>query len=124
MDNGFEFTYSPKQQEEIKKIREKYENKPKPVNKLEELKRLDRSVEMTAEIVSLVMGVVGTLIMGVGMCCCLVWDLFILGVIIGIIGVIILSPAYYVYKKIIEKKRKKLAPRILQLTEELSNTIE
>lgn len=124
MENGFEFTYSPKQQEEIKKIRGKYENKTKAVNKFEELKRLDRSVEMTAEVVSLVLGVTGTLIMGVGMCCCLVWEMYILGVIVGIIGIGILSPAYAVYKKIVEKKRRQLAPKILELTEELSNNIE
>lgn len=38
----FSYTYSAKQQEEIKKIREKYA--PKEADKMEQLRRLDESV--------------------------------------------------------------------------------
>ena len=66
----FSYTYSAKQQEEIKKIREKY--LPKEANKMEQLRRLDESVTRKGTVFSLVVGIIGTLVLGVGMCCCLV----------------------------------------------------
>ena len=41
-EQGFNFTYSAKQQEEVKKIRQKYENKQE--DKMEQLRRLDQKV--------------------------------------------------------------------------------
>jgi len=35
-------------------------------------------------------GVVGTLILGLGLCFCLVWDNIVLGVIIGLVGIVML----------------------------------
>ena len=70
--------------------------------------------------ISIIIGVVGTLIMGFGMCLCLEWSMFIPGVIIGIVGMAILACAYPVYSIITRKQRKKIAPEILRLTEEIS----
>ena len=55
------------------------------------------------------------------MSCCMVWgeELFIPGVIIGIVGTGGVSLAYPLYAFITEKERKKIAPEILRLTEEL-----
>ena len=77
----FEFTYSAKQQEEVQKIREKYV--PKEADKMEQLRRLDANVTKKGTVVSLVVGIVSALILGVGMCCCMVWGgaLFIPGII-------------------------------------------
>ena len=46
-----------------------------------------------------------------------VW--FVPGIIIGLIGIALMSVAYPIYKKITEKEREKKAPLILQLSEEL-----
>lgn len=118
-NESFEYTYSAKQQEEVKKIREKY--MPQEENKLEQLRRLDRSVTQKGSVVSLILGILGTLVMGVGMCCCLVWSdiLFIPGIVIGLVGILALSVAYPVYMRITEKERQRLAPEILRLTDEL-----
>jgi len=35
-------------------------------------------------------GVLGALILGAGMCLCLVWEQFVLGILIGLVGIIIL----------------------------------
>ncbi len=35
-------------------------------------------------------GVIGTLILGVGMCLCMVWNNIVLGTIIGLVGIVIL----------------------------------
>ena len=119
-ENNFKFTYSAPEQAEIKRIREKYLPENETENKLERLRKLDKSAETPAVIISLVLGIMGTLLLGIGMCCTMVWkSLFILGIIVGIIGIAVLSCAYPVYKKFLRKGREKVAPEILRLTEEL-----
>lgn len=116
----FEYTYSAKEQEEIKKIRKKYIQAPKAEeDKMEQLRRLDAGATQKGTIISLIFGIIGTLIFGTGMCCCLVWNLFILGVIIGALGIICLSTAYPLYAHITKKERERIAPEILRLSEEL-----
>lgn len=41
-------------------------------------------------ILAVVVGIVGALALGVGMCFCMVWGKMVLGVVIGIIGIVIL----------------------------------
>ena len=123
MDNKketFEYTYSAKQQQEIENIRKKY--LPKEEDKMEQLRRLDRSATKKGTMVSIILGTVSALILGVGMCCTMVWPetLFIPGIIVGIIGIAGVADAYPIYLSITRKERKKLAPQILRLTEELS----
>lgn len=115
----FTYNYSASQQLEIKKIREKYI--PKEENKMEQLRRLDESATKPGTIVALVVGIIGALIMGIGMCCCMVWmgDLFIPGIIIGIIGMLGMACTYPLYSHITKKRREKLAPEIMRLTDEL-----
>ena len=118
----FEFTYSAKQQKEIESIRNKY--LPKQEDKLETLRRLDQSVEKPGTMAAIVLGTIGALILGIGMCCCMVWNsfvlVFILGVILGIIGIVLIVSAYPAYKKVTLRQREKIAPQILALSEELS----
>ena len=115
----FEFTYSAKQQEEVQKIREKYV--PKAEDKLEQLRRLDAGVTQKGCTVSLIVGVISALILGIGMCCCMVWggNLFIPGIIIGIVGIAGVAAAYPLYERITKKERERIAPEILRLTDEL-----
>ena len=114
----FSYTYSAEHQDEVRKIREKY--LPKEIDKMEQLRQLDRSVTKKGTIISLILGIVGTLIFGTGMSCCLLWeDYFIVGIIVGIIGVAIILTAYPVYNFIIKKEREKITPEIIQLTDEL-----
>lgn len=121
MDNKetFSYTYSAKEQAEIKRIREKYA--PKEADKMNQLRRLDQSVTKKGAMLSIIVGVIGALILGIGMCCCLVWGdrLFILGIIIGVLGIGVVSLAYPLFNRIIKKEREKIAPEILKLTDEL-----
>lgn len=122
MDNkdSFEFTYSAPEQEEIRKIREKYLPRQERESKMEQLRRLDASVTQKGSIASLVVGIVSTLVMGVGMCCCMVWtDYFIAGIVIGLIGIAGIGAAYPLYSHVTRKERERLAPQILKLTDEL-----
>lgn len=119
MDNNekFEYTYSAKQQAELENIRKKY--LPEEETKMDRLRRLDKSVTRPGTIFSIIIGIAGTLIMGFGMCMCLEWQQFVLGIIFGILGIAILAAAYPVFNKITQKQKEKIAPEILRLTEEI-----
>ena len=115
----FQYTYSAREQEELKRIRNKY--LPKEENKMELLRRLDAQVTQKASMYSIMVGVIGALIFGIGMCCCMVWSdsVFALGVVAGLAGMAVTAMAYPLYNRILKKERERIAPRILQLTEEL-----
>ncbi len=118
--NTFTYTYSAKQQEEVQRIRKKY--LPPEEDKMEQLRRLDRSSTRKGTIVSIIVGAAGCLLLGVGMCCTMVWmeSLFIPGVVIGVVGIAVVAAAYPLFNAITKKERERLAPQILKLTEELS----
>lgn len=126
----FNYTYSAEQQKEIETIRKKYiaDTNNNEVNKLEQLRRLDYGVTKKATIISLSVGILSVLVMGSGMSLVMT-DLgekigiartSLIGVLIGIVGMIGVILAYPLYRRIIEKERKKIAPQILKLTDELS----
>lgn len=117
--DGFSYTYSAAQQEEIRNIRKKYAD-PKE-DRMEYLRRLDRSVTQGATAVSVTVGVLGTLCMGGGMSLVTVGGetAFLPGVIVGLVGIGILAAAYPIYGCMVRKRREKIAPEILRLTEEL-----
>ena len=127
--SGFSYTYSAKDQAEVKQIREKYTAPTQSENKMERLRRLDASVTKSASVVSIILGIVGTLILGCGMSLCMTdigallglqGDLsFAVGIAVGVIGGIIAGIAYPIYNAIVKVKRKKLAPEIIRLADEL-----
>lgn len=116
----FHYTYSAKQQEEIETIRQKY--LPKEENKMEQLRKLDESATKPGTIAALAVGIISALILGVGMCCTMVWaeKYFATGIVLGILGLSGVGAAFPLYRYITEKKREKIAPEIMRLTEELS----
>lgn len=123
--NVFEYSYSAKQQEEVDAIKKKYlpkEDRAKELNKLEELKLLDKKVELTATIWSIVVGLVGTLVFGTGMSLIMAFEtaMYLPGIIVGVLGMAGIALALPVYRMVLKKQREKAAPRILALTEELS----
>lgn len=118
-NDGFRYTYSASQQEEIQKIREKY--LPRETDKMEQLRRLDAGATKKGTIIALIVGIAGCLILGVGMSCCMVWGgpLFIPGVVIGLLGIALIVSAYPIYVRVTKKQREKIAPEIIRLTDEL-----
>ena len=116
----FEYTYSAKQQQEIESIRKKY--LPKEEDKMERIRKRDREAERPGMIAALATGVIGALILGIGMCCTMVWgeSLFVLGIFVGVIGSALIAAAYPLYKKVTRVQREKVAEQILALTNELS----
>ena len=118
-DTTFEYEYSAKKQKEIEEIKKKY--LPKEEDKMELLRKLDRSAEQKATMYSVIVGVIGTLILGIGMSITMVGTVVWMapGIVIGVIGMVILGIAYPVFLRVIKEQRKKIAPQIIALTEEL-----
>ena len=127
---GFSYNYSAKEQEELKRIREKYlPEEQKEENKLEKLYRLDNAATQKAQVVSLILGVVGALILGFGMSLIMTdlsrilgayRDMYMpIGIAIGLVGGILAGIAYPMYNLTLKRERERIAPEVLRLTDEL-----
>lgn len=126
----FNYTYSAKEQEEIKKIRQRYAApEEKEIDKMEQLRRLDASVTKKGSVVALVIGIIGVLIMGTGMSLVMtnLGDILgslanlamPIGIALGVVGMVLVALAYPLYNRITQKERERIAPEILRLTDEL-----
>lgn len=125
----FRFTYSAKEQEEIKAIRRKYTAPAETEDKMHKLRRLDAAVTQKASVASLVFGVIGTMILGTGMSLAMTdiggrigltaGTAMLVGIAIGVVGIALVCAAYPLYNRIVKKERERIAPEILRLTDEL-----
>ncbi|MBE6718779.1 MAG: hypothetical protein E7574_05960 [Ruminococcaceae bacterium] len=125
----FNYTYSAKEQEEIKEIRKKYASPEETEDKMAQLRRLDAAVTQKATRVSLVFGIIGALILGMGMSLAMTeigkviglngGMAMLVGIVIGVIGIVLVCLAYPIYNRIVKKEREKIAPEIIRLTDEL-----
>ena len=118
----FTYTYSAKEQEEIKKIRDKYAPPANEESPMEQLRHLDASATKGAAVAAIAVGVVGALLLGVGMCCTMLagWEVFFVpGIVVGVIGISGVAAAYPLYLRMVKRKREKLAPEIMRLSDEL-----
>lgn len=106
------------------KIAEEYA--PKKTSKVLQLKKLDAKVKLPAEIIAYSVGVVASLLLGVGMCLTMgvigeITPLFMtLGIIIGILGIAMICLNYPLYKKILGTRKAKYAYEITELAKEIS----
>ena len=126
-DVGFNYTYSAVEQDEIRKIREKYQTKIE--DDMSKLRKLDAEVTNKATMNSLAIGIIGALIMGTGMSLVMtdlgmVFGLqgninLVVGIIVGLVGLVLAGVAYPMFRKVLKREREKAAPEILRLTEEL-----
>ena len=123
-NHSFEYTYSAQQQKEVEDIRKKY--LPKEEDKMERLRKLHAIPTQKAQAASLAVGVIGALIMGTGMSLAMT-DIgsvlgslaMALGILVGVVGMVLVALAYPLYNRVLRKEREKIAPEILQLSEEL-----
>lgn len=123
-EETFRYTYSAKEQSEVEAIRKKY--LPPEENKMEQLRKLDRSATGKAQAWAIALGVIGTLILGTGMSLCMTelsgflgGTAMFIGIPVGLVGIVLVALAYPVYNKILKKERQRIAPEVLRLTEEL-----
>lgn len=128
-NGGFRYTYSAKEQAELRAIREKYAPPREEEDKLERLRRLDGGVTRKAAAIALTLGVIGMLILGFGMSLIMTELPTILGMTatvalavgtaVGMLGGGIAALAYPIYQLTVKRERARIAPEILRLTEEL-----
>ena len=124
MNDKFSYKYiAPTEEErkEIDSIRRQYAPQEKEETKLERLRRLDALVKNTAIIWSLVLGVLGTLIFGLGLTMILEWQILPWGIVLMVIGSVPITIAYPVYKCVLKKYKNRFGEEILRLSEELLN---
>ena len=120
----FRFTYSAARQQEVENIRKKY--LPKEEDKMEQLRKLHQIPTRKAQAWAIAIGVIGALILGTGMSLAMT-ELgaalgslaMVIGIAIGVVGMVLVALAYPLYNRVLKKQREKIAPEILQLTDEL-----
>ena len=100
---------------------------PKDNSKIVALRKLDQKAKMPAIVFTYTFGIISSLVAGLGMCLAMQVIgggafLIAVGVLLGIVGMGGMLAAYPVYRKVFDKTKQKLAPRILELTAELSKT--
>ena len=123
-NNAFEYTYSPKRQQEVEAIRNAY--LPKEEDKMEQLRKLHAMPTQKAQAISLAIGIIGALNLGTGMSLCMT-ELgaalgrfaMALGIVVGLIGMVMVAAAYPMYNRTLKTERQKIAPEIFKLTDEL-----
>jgi len=111
-----------KKQKFVEQIEGRYgENAP---DKVEELKKLDDKVQTPPKALAYVLGIFGTLVLGVGMCICLdviTSGLMAVGVVVGVVGIALIVANYFIFKAFLSKRKKKYGEQILKLVNELKS---
>ena len=118
----FNYTYTApteRERREIESIRKQYQDPEKSMSKIERLRTLDARVKNTANAVALVVGIVGTLIFGVGLCLILEWSQLLWGIVVVAVGAVPTGLAYPLYTMVLKASKKKYGEEILRLSEEL-----
>lgn len=124
---NFSYTYSARQQKEVEAIRKKY--MPREEDKMAQLRTLHTIPTRKAQAASLVVGVIGALVMGAGMSLVMtdIGEILgaygnyatLIGIVVGVAGMVPVALAYPLYNRVLRNQRKKIAPQILKLSEEL-----
>ena len=101
----------------------------KTPSELDALRELDTRVKRPANVFAYTFGSISAIIMGAGMSLC-VSDFakilgsykdiaMLIGIFIGLMGGALAALAYAMYNIIVKRERKKVAPEIIRLTDEL-----
>lgn len=99
---------------------------PKDTSKVVALRKLDARAKRPATIFTYTFGIIAALVTGVGMCLSMrvigngTTAMFVLGVIIGIVGLFCMAINYPIYKKLLAQGKQKYAFEIMELAKEIS----
>ena len=99
---------------------------PKDTSKVIALRKLDAKAKRPAAVFTYSFGIIFALILGLGMCLAMgqigsgSTGNFVLGIVIGIIGMVGMGVNYPVYKRILDNGKKKYAFEIMELAKEIS----
>ena len=126
MENNFHYAYNAEENQEVLNIRQKY--LPQEQTDLQRLKALDAEVKRVPSTFAYISGSISAIVMGAGMSLVMtdigstlgIADGMIPGIGIGLLGMALALTTYPIYKGMLEKKKKKYAPQILELSEKES----
>ena len=99
---------------------------PKDTSKVVALRKLAARAKLPATIFTYTFGIIAALVTGVGMCFSMnvigsgTTTMFVLGVIVGIVGLAGMGINYPIYKKMLAKGKQKYAYEIIELAKEIS----
>ena len=99
---------------------------PKDTSKVVALRKLDAKEKLPATVFTYSFGIIAALVTGVGMCLSMnvigggTTTMFVLGVIVGLIGLTGMGINYPIYKKMLAKGKQKYAYEIIELAKEIS----
>lgn len=99
---------------------------PKDTSKVVALRKLDARAKLPATIFTYTFEIIAALVTGVGMCFSMnvigsgTTTMFVLGVIVGIVGLAGMGINYPIYKKMLAKGKQKYAYEIIELAKEIS----
>lgn len=109
----------------IEKIRAGYVEKE--VTKYDQLKDLDKKVKRPAKVFAYVFGSISALVLGTGMSLAMkvigttLTFAMPLGIGVGLVGILLTSINYPMYKKILKSRKDKYSEQILELSDSLLN---
>ena len=118
MEEKFSYNYSADRNEELRKIREKYEIKTdEEQDKLELIRTMDRKIERPGKVCGIIFGLFFTFIFGggLGLCIKAVGMGFVLGLFLGILGLLGMAFAPIITKIVFKKQKEKHGEEILNL---------
>ena len=109
----------------VQKIRTQYTEKQH--TELDELKALDAKVKKPAYVFAYTYGSVSAIIMGAGMSLVMtdigatigLASAMVPGIVIGVVGLCMALSTYPIYKRILNSRKKKYAPKIMALSEKI-----
>lgn len=112
------------QKQYLEKLKKEYTEKD--TSKLDELKSLDRKVKTAPMVFAYVFGSIAALVLGLGMCLAMkviggTTALMIVGIVIGVIGLVLMSVTAPIYFKMLAKRKAQYSEQILKLSNELLN---
>ena len=92
-----------------------------PENTVEDqIVAIEESLCKRASIKAIAIGIIGCLLLGIGMSLTMATsDYFVLGIIVGIIGLVIVCANYPLYQRDLTKLREAAKPRIMELAASL-----
>ena len=99
---------------------------PKDTSKVIALRKLDARAKLPATVFTYTIGIIAALVFGTGMCLAMgqigsgTTGSFVLGILIGIVGMIGMGVNYPIYKKLLANGKKKYAFEIMELAKEIS----
>ena len=89
-------------------------------DKVAEIKSLHKKAKTVPCCIAIAIGIIGTLVLGIGMTLALQWDSLIAGIIVGIVGMGVMLITYPLYQWMRDHGKRKYGDRIIKLADELS----